>query len=51
LRHSWRFVCDLIRQVAVEHEIAILSVKLASNDIHLQVTIGRMWMSAGSCNA
>jgi putative transposase len=43
-------VRDLIRQVAKEHEITILSGKVARDHIHLLVAYRPMWISAGLCS-
>jgi hypothetical protein len=43
-------VRDLIRQIALEHEIAILSGKVASDDIHVLVAYRPHLVSAGLCS-
>ena len=37
---SWklRYVCDLLRQIAIEHEIEILSGKVGSDHVHVFIS-------------
>ena len=43
-------VRHLIRQIAMEHEVAILSGKVASEYIHVLVAYRPLWISARLCS-
>lgn len=41
---------DLLRQIAFEHELDVISGKVASDHVHMFIGIGRRNKSASSCS-